>query len=169
LHPGHEPVHVGVDVARDAVLHRGRHLGGGETHDGQAGHHRFAHRQSEARPPDGVEQKAVAGGEGRQAGRLHLAEPAQLLRPHADEVEGHLPADGLEHVGAEAPPPAGEMVHDHQTPFELARPADAVGQGDAVVDDRGRDGTVVPHEPVEGGDVDDEDVGIVDGMAGVGR
>jgi hypothetical protein len=169
VHPAHEPVHVGVDVARDAVLHHGGHLGGGETHDGQPGHHGLAHGQAEARPPDGVEQEAVAGGEGREAGRLHLAQTAQLLRAHADQVEGNLPPDGFEHVGAEATAAAGEVVHDDETPFHLARPAHAVGDGDAVVDDRRGDGAVVPHELVEGRDVDDEDVGIVDGMAGVGR
>ena len=77
-------------------------------------------------------------------------------------------ADGLEDVGAEAPAPPAEVVDDDKASLQLTRPADVVGDGDAVLDHRRGDVAVVPHQPVEVRHVDHEDVGIVDRVPRVG-
>ena len=155
LHDVDEAAPVGGDEPVHPVGDHGGQLGGGEADDGQAHGHRLAQRQAEARVADGVEVEAVRRHRAGELGWGHLAEPAQLLGGHADEVEGDLLPRLEEDVEPEAPATLGEAV-DHGDPTgEAARVPGVVGHDHAVVDHGGGGAAAVPHQVVERGDVHD--------------
>ncbi|MCY1007105.1 hypothetical protein OV079_16390 [Nannocystis pusilla] len=168
-HVREQAVEVGLDVAVDAALHGGAHLGGGEAEDRQADHHRLAHGQAEAGVADRVEEEAVAAEPGVELAQRQVAEAAERGRVHAGEVERDVGAHAVEHVAAEPSPAPREVVDDDDAARELAAVDGVVGDDDAVLDDPHGGAPGVPHQGVERGDVDEQDVGVVDGVAGVGR
>ena len=91
-----------------------------------------------------------------------LAEPAERLGVHPDEVERDLGSRLLEDVGPEPPAARPEVVDDHDPSVELAGVADALRHEDAVLDHAGRRPAAVPHQVVERRDVDQQGVGVVD-------
>jgi hypothetical protein len=97
------------------------------------------------------------------------SQPAELLRADPEQVERDVPAGGLDEVGAEPAAALRELVHDDDPALELERRAQSGRDRDAVVDDPGRRPAGVPHERIERGAVDEQDIRIVDRVARVGR
>ena len=75
----------------------------------------------------------------------------------------------LEDLGAQAPATRWQVVDDHQPPGDVALVAHTLGNHDAVLDHAGRRAPVVPHQVVELRDVNQQNVGIVNGVPCVGR
>ncbi len=114
-----------------------------------------------------MEEEPVGGREGGQLRGGDLADASQLPGTHSHQVEGHLGPHPGEHVGAEAAPTPGEVVDHDQASGQLTGGSQRGGDH-PVLDDPGGRGPAVPHEPVEGGHVHDQGLGVVDRVAGVG-
>jgi hypothetical protein len=113
-----------------------------------------------------VEEEAVPGRERREIAALDLAEPADRGGPHADQVHRKRLAGPLEDVPPEPAAAGRHVVDDDESALQAPRPAHT-GVDDAVLDHAYRRATVVPHQRVERGHVDEKDVGVVHRMAGL--
>src|SRR5215218_466433 len=103
-----------------------------------------------------------------QLATRQLAEAADALRAHPEQVERERVAHPLHDVGAEPPTAAVEVVHDDDAALELTGPANAGRHGDAVLDHPRPRAAAVPHQVVERADVNDGHVRIVDPVPSVG-
>ena len=158
-----QAVGVGVDHAVDPVVDDGRQLGRSQADHRHPDRHGLAQRQAEAGVADRVEVEAVVGHEVRQVGGGISPRPSRSLDPMPTRSRATRRRAAQEHVGPQPPAPSGQVV-DHGEPPTPARPGSGRGRGPPR---RARSprwgGAVVPHEPVEGGHVDDQRSGIVDG------
>src|SRR5918995_4982250 len=131
--------------------------------------HGLDHRQTQTGVADRVEEEAIARLERREAQARDLADATQPLCADADEVE----RDALRCVQVEVGPQAAaarrEIVDDDDAALRLAAVVHTLGDGDPVVDDPRRRRAAVPHQGVERGDVDEQDVRILDRVPRVGR
>lgn len=91
--------------------------------------------------------------------RRQFANPAQLLGLHPHKVEGERCARALEDIEPEPAPARRESVHDHDSAWQLIRRLDG-RLWHAVLDDRGRRRSRVPHQVVEVRDVHEQQIGV---------
>jgi hypothetical protein len=104
-----------------------------------------------------------------QARIADLAFAADRLAVHAVERERNAALDLAIDVEAEAPAARRQVVDDDRAARHVAAVARVGKQQDAVLDHLRRRRPRVPHQVVEVGDVDEQDVRVGDPVAGVGR
>src|SRR5581483_3557369 len=168
---------AGGDDAR-AGRHRLDDLGGGQGDDGHAQVHGLQQGEAERGPAHRVQVAAAGGHRAVQLGLRQVGAAAavggeaerlgQALGAHAEDVERGRPGEQRQQVGAGGTAAPQRLVDDDGGARQLTGPAVA-GIGDAVVDDGGPGGAAVPEQPVERGDVDEQQVAAVgDRVPGVG-
>src|SRR5690606_20896709 len=126
--------------------------------------HGLADREPQACIANGIEEEAVTGDELRQLRRWYLAEAADILRAHPYDIEWNVVPDFLVYIEAKPAAPALDVVDDDDALLPFARVARIGRNQHAVLDDACRRPVVVPHHPVEVGDMDDEHVRVIDEM-----
>src|SRR5204862_6089117 len=97
--------------------------------------HGFDDGEPQAGPANRVEEKPVSRHESRKLDVVDLAQAAEKVRFHSDEIQRHMPARFLEDVRAETPPAPPQMVDHDDAALELAAVIDGLRKDDAMLDD----------------------------------
>lgn len=168
-HSLYQPIDVSVRVTAAPVFDDGSHFCGGQPDYRHAEHHRLANGQSQARVSDRIEEEAILHLKRCKIFPCNFSFAPHALGVHAHQVQRNFGPQILHNIPAEPAAPARQAVNNGKTPLEFTAIADVGRYNYAVLDHPRRRSVVVPHQPVEMRNMNEQNFRVVYYMLRAGR